>query len=263
MSRSSSTDARIRAGQRKSAAAKRPRSGGRAIGRAGDKGGATTERESRRPEHKRAGVPRVGRRRRRHSADARRQTILKAALEVFAAQGFAASRLDDVAARAGVAKGTLYLYFADKEALFEQLIRSAAAPVLDRVAVAATRSDVRFADLLQEIFDLFRTEVLGTERKLILQLILTEGARFPAIAEFYYREIVARMMGRVRGMAQRASQRGELPSDAVARFPQLVAAPLLMSVLWDALFSRFDPLDVERLLEAHREVLLGRGSARP
>ncbi len=196
-------------------------------------------------------------RRRAVSTEVRRQSILDAALKVFAKHGFAAARLDDVAAAAGVAKGTLYLYFIDKEALFEDLVRSTVAPVLAEISAKA-EADVPLRVFLPRLFEVFRTEVLGTDRKLILRLVLTEGQYFPSIAEFYHREIVSRGIKMLRKVARRAAERGELASDAVARFPQLIMAPLLVAVLWDGLFARFDPLDVEGLLGAHAEVLLGR-----
>ena len=79
---------------------------------------------------------------RRVEPAARRQAILDAALSVFAERGFEAARLDDVAARAGVAKGTLYLYFRDKEALFEELMRSAVSPIIEAVSRAASAPDM-------------------------------------------------------------------------------------------------------------------------
>jgi AcrR family transcriptional regulator len=189
----------------------------------------------------------------------RRQAILEAALAEFAERGYAAARLDDVAARAGVAKGTLYLYFAHKEALFEQLVRSAISPLLDRFAEFAAASDLSPLEALDAFFALFRTEVLGTERKLLLRLIIAEGARFPAIAEVYYREVVTRGLHLMRGLAERAVRQGALVSAAPSRYPQLIVAPLLLAVIWDGLFSRLHPLDVGALFSAHREVLTGGG----
>ena len=96
---------------------------------------------------------------------------------------------------------------------------------------------------------------MGTERKLLLRLIIAEGPRFPAVAEFYYREVVSRGLKLMRALAERAVARGELLSDGPARFPQLIFAPLLLAVIWDGLFSKTDPLDVAGMLRAHREVL--------
>jgi len=191
-------------------------------------------------------------------AAARRQAILDAALTVFAEHGYEAARLDDVAAHAGVAKGTLYLYFKDKQALFAALVRSAVSPILDTVGAAVGAPDMKAADILDLAFALFQKEVLGTKRKLLLRLIISEGPRFPALAAFYHREVVSRGMKLMRAVAERAVARGEFPSHAAARFPQLVFAPLLLAVVWDGLFAKIDPLDVAGLLRAHREVLTGR-----
>jgi len=190
--------------------------------------------------------------------EARRQAILKAALAVFAERGFEAARLDDVAARAGVAKGTLYLYFEHKEALFEALIRTAVSPVMEQFGKLAAAPNLPPLQAIEAFFALFQNEVLGTERKLLLRLIIAEGPRFPAIAEMYHREVVVRGIGLMRALAERAARQGAFATNGAARYPQLIVAPLLMAVIWDGLFSKIDPLDVGGLLRAHREVLIGK-----
>jgi AcrR family transcriptional regulator len=194
---------------------------------------------------------------------ARRETILDAALTVFAERGFEAARLDDVAARAGIAKGTLYLYFKDKEALFEEVVRTAVSPIIERLSFLADAPDIPMADMLEGLFGLFEKEVLGTRRKLIIRLIIAEGPRFPRIAEFYYRDVIGRIMPMLAKIAERAVERGELPNDAVARYPQLIAAPLLLAVIWDGLFARISPLDADDFLRAHRDVLTAKKRSTP
>src|SRR4030088_972214 len=121
---------------------------------------------------------------------ARREAILHAALDEFSARGFAAARLDDVAKRAGVAKGTIYLHFKDKEALFQELIRTALGPLSGRLsAPPPAGSSVRAA--LEGFAQTFAQEVVSTRRGDIVRLIVAEGARFPSVADFYYREVVS------------------------------------------------------------------------
>jgi AcrR family transcriptional regulator len=201
-------------------------------------------------------------RQRKVAPEVRRQAILEAALATFAEQGFAAARLDDVAARAGVAKGTLYLYFASKEALFEALIRAAVSPLLEQVGRVAAAPGLPPAQALETFFALFEAQVLGTDRKLLLRLIISEGARFPKLAEIHYREVVTKGLALMRSLAERAAKDGSFATSAPARFPQLIIAPLLVTVVWDALFSRLDPLDVKGLLRAHLEALEGKGRKR-
>jgi AcrR family transcriptional regulator len=203
--------------------------------------------------------PRKSARARKIAPELRRQAILEAALAVFAERGFAAARLDDVAARAGVAKGTLYLYFHSKEALFEALIRDAISPLLAHVGAVAAAPDMAPIKALETFFHLFETEVLGTDRKLLLRLIISEGTRFPALAEIYYREVVTRGLRILRSLAERATKDGSFATTGPARFPQLVVAPLMVAVIWDALFAKIELLDVTGLLGAHLETLKGKG----
>jgi AcrR family transcriptional regulator len=186
---------------------------------------------------------------------ARREAILTAALDEFALRGFEAARLDDVAKRAGVAKGTIYLYFRDKESLFQELIRAMLAPlvaIIERMGAA----DVPVALLSEHIVDLFVREVYETRRKDVIRLILTEGRRFPQIAEFYYREVLSRIIVAVRALLRRAAARGEVPPGLVD-FPQLIAAPGLVAVIWGGLFERFEPLDVRAMMKTHVDLLFG------
>jgi AcrR family transcriptional regulator len=191
---------------------------------------------------------------------ARREAILSAALDEFSAQGFAATRLDDVARRAGVAKGTIYLHFQDKDALFQELIRSVLGPFVGTLEVAL-KADLPVHMIAEQALELFVREVYGTRRKDVIRLILTEGQRFPQLAEFYYNEVLGRAIAAFRHLLQGAAARGELKSDALARFPQLIAAPAIVAILWNGLFDRFEPLDVRALLRAHLELLFGAGRA--
>jgi AcrR family transcriptional regulator len=193
----------------------------------------------------------------RVSQDERRAAILDAALDVFAENGFAAARLDDVARKAGVAKGTLYLYFPDKESLFEELLRGVASPVLERFAALSADETIPAGVMLGRILEVFASQVIGTKRERLVRLIIAEGPRFPRIAEFYHREVISKGREIIRAVVTRGCERGELPSDAMARFPQLFFAPLLTAIVWRSLFSRFDPLDVNAMIECHRKLMLG------
>jgi AcrR family transcriptional regulator len=177
--------------------------------------------------------------------------ILDAALDVFGERGFAEARLEDVAARARVAKGTIYLYFASKEALFEALIRTGVGAPIAALSAELASQELPFDAILRAIFARLRTEILATRRKEIIRLVLAEAGRFPQLAEFYHREVVSRGMVLLRGIAERALARGEIASDEIVRFPQLVIAPALVAFLWATLFERFEELDSEALFDAH------------
>ncbi|MFC7396588.1 TetR/AcrR family transcriptional regulator [Chelatococcus sp. GCM10030263] len=195
-------------------------------------------------------------RRRRSSVSRRRRQILDAALVVFLAEGYTAARMDDVAARAGVAKGTIYLHFTDKEELFRSLIQEEIGPVVAGTEAMVGVFGGSTRDLLKRLATGLQKEVLETHRADILRLVLSEAPRFPWLAEFYWQEVVSKGIGVIRAVAARAVARGEFSSDALVRFPQLIVAPMLVAVIWKALFERFEPLEAGAMIETYLDLLL-------
>ncbi|SKA05950.1 TetR/AcrR family transcriptional regulator [Consotaella salsifontis] len=190
------------------------------------------------------------------SPDERVQAILEAACAVFLEKGFANARVEDVAARAGIAKGTVYLHFASKEALFEALISSLALPPLDGLTALLADETGSSADLLRRAIGIFKDGVLASERRHVLRLLLTEGPRFPAIARFHHDHVVSRAIPMLRAVVARGVERGEFATDALARFPHLFVSPMLLALVWEALFSDIETLDVDGLMNAHLELIL-------
>ena len=203
----------------------------------------------------------VGKRSVREARSAeRRDAILAAALEEFAANGFAGTRLDDIAQRAKIAKGTIYLYFADKETLFQELLRAMFAPIVAALE-NIPKSDMPTREIMEHMIGLFVRDVLGTRRKDVIRLVIAEGPRFPKLAEFHYREVLSRVMAAMSALMARAVARGEVKNPAYAKFPQLIAAPGLVAVIWSGLFERFAPLDVAAMMRAHLDIIFGERKA--
>ena len=186
----------------------------------------------------------------------RRGAIIEAAMDEFIALGFAATRLDDVAKRAGVAKGTIYLHFKDKESMFEELIRTAIVPLIGRLASPPPPgASVRGA--LEGFARTFLEEVAATRRGDIIRLIVAEGPRFPDIADFYYREVISRGLAGMRALIELGIARGEISQPDLARFPQIVVAPAIVAVIWKSLFERHSPLDAIEMLRVHLDLIFG------
>jgi AcrR family transcriptional regulator len=186
----------------------------------------------------------------------RRAAIIDAALDEFIARGFTATRLDDVAKRAGVAKGTIYLHFKDKESMFEELIRTALVPLIGRLhAPPPIGGSVR--DTIEGFARSFVQEVAGTRRGDIVRLIVAEGPRFPSIADFYYREVVSRGLAAMCALIELGVARGEIAHKNLAAFPQIVVAPAIVTVIWQSLFSRHAPLDATEMLRVHLDLIFG------
>ena len=186
----------------------------------------------------------------------RREAIIAAAMDEFIARGFAATRLDDIAKRAGVAKGTIYLHFKDKESMFEELIRIAIVPLVGRMQGPPPASGT-VRDLIEGFALNFIQEVATTRRGDIVRLIVAEGPRFPAIADFYYREVVSKGLAGMRAMIELGIARGEIANKNLAKFPQILVAPAMIAVIWQSLFARHAPLDAQEMLRVHLDLIFG------
>ena len=186
----------------------------------------------------------------------RRQAIVDAALVEFSAKGFAAARLEDIATRAGVGKGTIYLYFKDKEELFQALIRTSIVPLVGQLG-APTSPEMSARMLFERFIEMFVKEIYETRRADIIRLIIAEGARFPALAEFYYREVVSRGIAGMQMLLQYGISRGEIANPAILKHPQIVVAPALVAVVWHGLFGKLAPLDPRAMLQVHVDLIFG------
>ena len=214
---------------------------------------ATAKAATRNPEAGEEAVPMSNRATR---AAERRDAIVAAAMEEFITRGFAATRLDDIAKRAGVAKGTIYLHFKDKESMFEELVRTVIVPVVAKLnALPPPTGSVR--DLIETFAGNFLKEVIGTRRGDLVRLIVAEGPRFPAVADFYYREVVSRGMAGMRALIELGIARGEIHQANLARYPQILIAPAMIAVIWQSLFARHAPLDAQDMLRVHLDLIFG------
>ncbi|ACL63085.1 TetR/AcrR family transcriptional regulator [Methylobacterium nodulans] len=193
---------------------------------------------------------------RRRRKEARPAEITAAALSVFAEKGFAASRLEDVAERAGASKGTIYLYFDTKEALFEAVVHEAFAPLLDRVGKAKRDPRARSEDLLRLVIETIYRDLVGTDRRQILRMMIAEGTRFPHLVEFYHREAVSRGKALLGEIISQGIARGEFVDGPAARCPEVVIGPAIMAGVWKLVFERIERLDLDRFIAAHLDLVL-------
>ena len=145
---------------------------------------------------------------RKRRKEARPGELTAAALALFVEKGFAATRLEDVARRAGVSKGTLYLYFDSKESLFKAVIREGIFPVLaENEAIAAQHAGSSF-DLLARFLDNWWAKIGQTAFAGIPKLIVAESSNFPELARFYYENVILRGRALVGGALERGMASG-------------------------------------------------------
>lgn len=194
---------------------------------------------------------------------ARMNDILTAALEEFFQQGFAAARLDSIAERAGIGKGTIYLYFDSKEALFEAAVSSVILPVFEKAERFQASAGMSASDMLRMLLTTFYREIIATDRRRLLRLFIAEGPRFPRLLEFYHREVIQRGVGAIRGLIALGIARGEFRASSAMDYPQVIIGPAIIGAIWKLLFEEHEPLDLEGLCNAHLDVILNGLLVRP
>ena len=200
---------------------------------------------------------------------ARPQEILDSALACFAERGFAATRMDDIAARAGVTKGTIYLYFENKEAVFKTLARESIVLRLSEVRESVLRFEGATADLLRFVITTMNDFITTSDRVVLPKVLLAEVGNFPELAKFWREEIIDRGLGLFASVIERGIARGEFRKLDPQHVARLCIAPMLVSIFWRTTFAQFDktPFDYRKFIDTHLDVLL-RGlsaaeSARP
>jgi len=203
--------------------------------------------------------------------DARPQELLAAALDLFVERGFASTRLEDVARRAGVSKGTLYLYFENKEELFKAVVRNSIVPVIGEAEVSIAGFEGHSADLLRMIVRAWWQRLGATQASGIIKLVLAEGGNFPDLAQFYQEEVIKRGTRMISGMLERAVERGEFRPMNVDQMTQVLIAPMLMLMTWKHSMCPCDhgQIDAHAFLDTFLDVALngllppGTGSRTP
>lgn len=201
------------------------------------------------------GGPRWARRK-----DQRPSEVLAAALDVFVRRGYAATRLEDVASRAGVSKGTVYLYFSNKEELFKALVRETIVVEIDRFGREMADSTVPAAEQVRAAlfrwWDVFGSTQLGG----IAKLIIAEAGNFPALAQFFHDEVFGPSQRLLEHILESGMDRGELRRTDAAVMARLLLAPLLMKTLWQQSFVQHCKVDSDiepqRLLATHLDMTL-------
>ena len=177
----------------------------------------------------------------RRRKDERPTEILAAALDVFRERGFAASRLDDVARRAGVSKGTLYLYFPSKEAIFKELVRKSILPNIARAEAFARDFPGSPAQLLTQLLTNFGLQIASDDRlSAFPKLMIAEAGNFPELARFYLTQVIHRAFRLIVRILKRGVEAGEFPPMNYAATARLAVAPIVFLALWRHSFAAHD-----------------------
>lgn len=188
--------------------------------------------------------------------DERREAFLMAALDEFFERGFAAARMDDIARRVGLSKGTLYLYFDSKEALFIALIETITLPnvgLIEQFAAAAPSATEGIHSLMTFVPRLIRE----TPMPRVAKVLIADSGAFPDVVQRYRRQVVDRVLAAVAGLLERGHAAGELVIDDPALTARLVVAPIIMSAIWRVVFETETKagIDLNALFALHERML--------
>jgi AcrR family transcriptional regulator len=192
----------------------------------------------------------------RNRREERMKMIVTAAFEEFAANGFAAARLDTIAEAAGISKGTVYLYFESKEHLFEEVMKAYISPVVEQVVHVAEEPQGTAEAMLSAQLETIYTCAIATDRRRMMRLLVAEGPRFPHLVDLYYREVISRVIGALKRTIEYGVARGEFRDTQITALPPLLMGPALAGAFWKILFEDRYSLDLNALREAHISMLL-------
>ena len=191
-------------------------------------------------------------------AEDRPREICAAALEVFAEKGFAAARLDEIARRAGVSKGTLYLYFKDKEDLFRAVVRDAIVPNVEAITAALAATEAPFADIVRMFLAGFAEREARLPIGAVAKMVVGESRNFPELARVWHDEVASKAIGALAGAIERAQKRGEVRPGDPRLYAFSLMGPMVLGALWRATLvpAGGTPLDLMALAKQHSETVL-------
>ena len=191
----------------------------------------------------------------RRRKEERPQEITEAAFAAFAENGYAATRVEEVARRAGVSKGLLYLYFRTKEELFKAVVRSLVIPRIDALTASVDASDLTVEEFLRGPFLEFARKLPGSPVAVVIRLMIAEGPKHPDLVQFYWDNVISRGLAMIDKLLERGVASGEFRRTAVNDIPHLVVMPVVFSVIFKLLFEK-QSLDTDALIEAHIDILI-------
>ena len=212
---------------------------------------ARVRRTTRRPV--RSSAPRWSRRK-----ELRPGEILAAALEQFVERGYAATKLEDVARRAGITKGAMYRYYDSKEALFKAMVLEMVVPHVEHFEREVSSSSASARDLLTAFAHGWVERVYSSPVSGLAKLMVAEASNFPDLASFYHEEVIARSARALTRLLERGVQRGEFRPLDMQSAVVILRAPLILMAIWKHSLLRCDPkiLDESRYVETYLDMMM-------
>ena len=181
--------------------------------------------------------------------------ITAAAFSTFVENGYAGTRVEEVAKRAGVSKGLLYLYFKTKEELFKSVVKSFVVPKLDALVVKIEEGDLTAEQFLRGPFLDFARAIPGSPIGMIVRLLVAEGPKHPDLLQFYWDNVVTRGIGAIEALIAKGIKAGEFQRTPVTEQPLLFIMPVVFSVIFRLLFEK-QGVATDKLIDTQVDLLI-------
>lgn len=195
----------------------------------------------------------------RRRKEARPSDIVAAALIVFGEKGFAGARIEEIAARAGVSKGTVYLYFETKSDIFRAVVHQALIPAIEAFERRIFALDLPFADTLRLLLPRFAEIVIAMPMGAVIKMVVGESRNFPELAKVWHDDVVQKAIGLIATLIVRGQERGEVRAGDPRGHAFSIMGPMLMGLLWRETFTPVGgaEIDLPAIARQHAETVLG------
>lgn len=196
----------------------------------------------------------TGKKRQRRK-DARPEEIIAAALKEFAENGYAGTSIGSIAKRADIARSTVYLYFADKEALIRQAFEQRIGSIFENFRPGDMASDIPFETAFRGMLQVIYSRLANPENLVLLKVLIAEGGQFPELVAFYHSTILKNAERVLDGMIRQAIANGTVRPEVGKFDPKIIVAPVIVAGLWQLTFQKIEPLDLPRFIDGHVDII--------
>ena len=188
--------------------------------------------------------------------ESRPAEITAAAIEEFSLNGYESTRVIDIARRANISKGLLYLYFKTKEELFKSVIRGFISPRIEELGSSIEESNLSAEKFLRGPYLNLIQQIPKSKIKIIVRLMIAEGPKHPDLVTYYWENVASKGLALLQQIINKGVRDGEFKKTCLEKFPQLLFSPVVLSVIWTIIFKNQQDLDTDAMLEAHVNFLI-------
>jgi AcrR family transcriptional regulator len=195
---------------------------------------------------------------RKRRPEARPAEILEAALDLFTERGFKATRLEDVASRAGLSKAAIYLYFKDKTSLLTALVQAMAGANIDLASSMVAQHQGPVAPLLRQLLGFMAGRIDQSRMPDLMKLVISESRAHPEIGRFYLDNVIGKGLPLFQSIIERGVASGEFRKVDPRLTVKCLVGPMVLAAIWKSAFEPIgaEPIDIAALAAHHADLII-------